>query len=305
MPAKVTKEISKITNSKKNTEQTKKVEEPKKVKKTNKVDKIVEVVEEVEEPKKVKKTNKVDKIVEVVEEVEEVEEPKKVKKSKESKESKESKKPKKSKEPKSDDNVKRSFRAIFKNTNGKIIMKGRYCGKKPKQAAKKAHTGICKIFAKNEHEIVGQIFFAVKETTKKSNKKFYFYTGERLKLEEPLTLKMKDGKEITYNFDNNVKKAKAEDCEHLLNYEVENDEDKTITKKINSKSKTTKNVKSDEVKKSSKHVVEPVPKTTKNVKPVEEKPVKITKSTKNIKVPDNTKDEVKITKKTNTKTAKK
>ena len=125
----------------------------------------------------------------------------------------------------------RSFKAIYVNTSGKVVMQGRYCGAKPKQAACKALSGIYKMFKQADEEIEGVIQFGVKECTRGSKGKFYWYSGERVTLDEPITLAIKkntdgEGKEITYYFNNVVKKEHEDNCQHLLDYKcVDDDED--------------------------------------------------------------------------------
>lgn len=164
---------------------------------------------------------------------------------------------------------KRSFKAIYTNSDGEVVMQGRYCGAKPKQAACKALTGICKLFAKNQAELDGEIYFAVRETTRKSRNKIYFYSGQRLVLEEPITLEIKGGKEITYKYNNIVKKANADNCTHLLNYkEVEEEEAKPVKQEKKSEKKTSTK---DTKKVATKSEKKPVKKDTKDTK---KKPVK-------------------------------
>lgn len=86
---------------------------------------------------------------------------------------------------------KRSFRAIFENPDGKIILDGKYNGTKPRQAASKAFTKILQIYSKAGKELTAKIYFGLKECTpKKKNmtkkiNKCYWYTGIKKKLEKP------------------------------------------------------------------------------------------------------------------------
>lgn len=115
---------------------------------------------------------------------------------------------------------KRTFRVVYRNPQGEAVLCGRYCGAKPKQAASKAFTGICKTFKKAEQELDGPVHFFVVECTRGSKCKKYFYTGERTKLDTPAKIEIADGKMITYNFNNTVKKSTQEECLDLLDYKV-------------------------------------------------------------------------------------
>lgn len=159
----------------------------------------------------------------------------------------------------------RSFKALFVDPTGSVIMEGRYCGAKPKQAACKALSGIYKTFKEGKGKVTGEIKFGVKECTRGSKCKFYWYSGERKTLDEPITLKINKGsdgkgKEITYYYNNVVKKESEDNCKHLLNYNEKTDEPKTGGKQ-KSKSKTAPKA---PVKKSTKtKVTKETTKTTK------------------------------------------
>lgn len=167
---------------------------------------------------------------------------------------------------------KRSFKAIYENVEGKVVMQGRYCGAKPKQAACKALTGICKLFAKNDSELEEKIFFAVRETTRKSRNKLYFYSGQRVVLDEPITLEIADGKKITYKYNSIVNKANSDDCTHLLNYEVvdadEDEDEEEVQAKAEKVAKAPKKEKSEkEVKPAKETKVVKESKPAKDSKP--------------------------------------
>jgi len=160
----------------------------------------------------------------------------------------------------------RSFKAIYINTDGDVVMEGRYCGAKPKQAACKALTGIYKIFNKEEKKIKGEIYFGVKETTRKGRGKFYWYNGERVKLENPITLKIDNGKKITYNFNNVVKKASEDECKHLLNYKCVEKEDEDVEHDEQPQQKAgAKQVKEVKAKPKQKEASSPAKKSVKKV----------------------------------------
>lgn len=91
---------------------------------------------------------------------------------------------------------------------------GRYCGRKPKQAANKAFSSIIKEMKKNGNQKGGadiDINFSIRECTRNSRHKEYKYIGVREKLLEPVDVKIKneDGseKKITYSFHNKISKA--------------------------------------------------------------------------------------------------
>lgn len=81
---------------------------------------------------------------------------------------------------KNKDNKKRSFKAIYIDPNGDVIMEGRHFGTKPKQAAYKALTGIYDIFEEEGKEINGDIKFGLYETTRGSNNKEFWYSGKKI-----------------------------------------------------------------------------------------------------------------------------
>ena len=118
----------------------------------------------------------------------------------------------------------RFFRCVFKNTDGEIVHAGRYSGKKPKQAARKALTGIVK---KNELEVGERVVFLIQECTRGSKKKKYSYVGAQVNLPEPITvtIRKKDGQksEIVYTKDNEVKKVSLSECGDLLDVVMEED----------------------------------------------------------------------------------
>ena len=77
----------------------------------------------------------------------------------------------------------RYFKLFYNNQN-----KGRYCGKKPKQAANKAFSSIIKeLNANGQNEGVNvDINFSIKECTRNSKHKEYRYVGKREVLPEPV-----------------------------------------------------------------------------------------------------------------------
>ena len=181
-------------------------------------------------------------------------------------------------------NVKRSFKGIYVNCEGVVVLSGRYCGKKPMQAARKALTGIYRLYnnfnkqhPKNKKVLSGVVYFGVKETSRQSkHKKTYWYAGEKQELEVPhervlkaIDEKTGKNKVIIHKSKNEVKKASLDDCKHLLQYVEEDDDVKPKVKKTSVKK--TKDV--NKVKKS-KEPTEEV---------VEDKPSKVVAAKKNEK----------------------
>jgi hypothetical protein len=77
----------------------------------------------------------------------------------------------------------------------------------PYQAANKA---LSKYFRENKdvESIANTITFQICESTRKSNKHEYKYTGSRVKLEVPVSYTLTDGKVISKHFKNILKKVK-------------------------------------------------------------------------------------------------
>jgi len=91
---------------------------------------------------------------------------------------------------------------------------GRYCGRKPKQAANKAFSSIVKDMKKNGNQKGGvnvDVNFSIRECTRNSKHKEYNYVGVRQELKEPVEVKInnEDGsvKKITYSFHNKISKT--------------------------------------------------------------------------------------------------
>jgi hypothetical protein len=233
---------------------------------------------------------------------------------------------------------KRSFKVIYEDPEGVVIMGGRFCGIKPKQAACKALTGIYKIFKKANAKVSDDIKFGVYETTRGSKNKRYWYSGEKAKLETPIKLyqipsdddtkkkycsaekieadfggfekvfKMKEKSvkpSIIYNFTNKVKKVKPADCEHLQKVQkvVDEEEDDDVTvstkKSVASKKSSEKTPK----KVSKKTEEEPKKKVTKKTEEKAEEPKK--KVTKKVEEKTVEEPKKKVTKKAEEKPAEK
>ena len=76
----------------------------------------------------------------------------------------------------------RYFKLFYNNQN-----KGRYCGKKPKQAANKAFSSIIKELGSGSNDGINvDINFSIKECTRNSKHKEYKYVGKREVLPEPV-----------------------------------------------------------------------------------------------------------------------
>ena len=86
--------------------------------------------------------------------------------------------------------------------------RGRFSGRKPKQAANKALTSILKEKSASGNSVKGKVKFSIVECTRGSACKQYNYVGERVKLRKPMTVTIGD-KKIVYNYSNNVSKAAA------------------------------------------------------------------------------------------------
>jgi hypothetical protein len=118
----------------------------------------------------------------------------------------------------------RFFHCVYKSKEGTVVRAGRYRGKKPKQAARKA---LSRVADKNEVAIGETLVFLIKECTRGSKKKMYAYTGSRVLLEKPVSIPInklnKDGKPVVlvYKHDKNLKKIPLSDCGDLLNVNFE------------------------------------------------------------------------------------
>jgi hypothetical protein len=129
---------------------------------------------------------------------------------------------------------KRYFKCIMINVEGVAVCTGRYCGKKPKQAASKACTRLYESY--EDDELPEQIVFGMHECTRTNKKKKkYFYTGKRMLLDEPEEVEInkidnKTGKKmvIKYYYNNDVRKlTDKENCVEfpiLANYDAKEDD---------------------------------------------------------------------------------
>ena len=106
----------------------------------------------------------------------------------------------------------RYFKLIYNDQ-----VQGRYCGRKPKQAANKAFSSIIKDYKKSGQQNGGvnvDINFTIKECTRNSKHKEYKYIGKREILVNPVKVEIanEDGsiKQIEYKFQNKLQKARKE-----------------------------------------------------------------------------------------------
>jgi len=85
---------------------------------------------------------------------------------------------------------------------------GRFTGLTPYQAANKA---LSKYFREGKKDLNTEISFCICESTRKSKKHVYTYTGSRVQLATPVKYTIQDGREIVKKFKNNLKKVKKAD----------------------------------------------------------------------------------------------
>lgn len=104
----------------------------------------------------------------------------------------------------------RYFKVIYNNQEAH----GRFSGAKPKQAANKALTSICKSIKKSGGDPTGkQIKFSITECSRNSKHKTYNYIGEKIQLDKPIDVTIHKGKPnekvINYRSTNKVMKDKG------------------------------------------------------------------------------------------------
>jgi hypothetical protein len=103
-----------------------------------------------------------------------------------------------------DDESSRHIRSFKVKLPGNEDFEGRFTGLTPYQAANKA---LSKYFREAE-EPSSNVTFSICESTRKSKKSVYTYVGNRQKLDIPVTYTIQDGRVITKNFKNSLKKVK-------------------------------------------------------------------------------------------------
>jgi hypothetical protein len=112
----------------------------------------------------------------------------------------------------------RYFRCVYKDVSDNIVKSGRYRGKKPQQAARKALRCIVK---KNSVSSGTSVVFVMVECTRNSKKKTYMYSGYCAKLDTPIEVPItkKDGTKSSIKYHHGqpkVSKASFELCTDLL-----------------------------------------------------------------------------------------
>jgi Non-histone chromosomal protein MC1 len=114
--------------------------------------------------------------------------------------------PKDSQSPDAEENAKRHFNYV--SSSGDIS--GRYSGRKPKQAANKVYSALWRERKTNNKSVTGKIKFAIRECTRGSRHKTYYYVGIREKLDTPTKVPIQSGggetKIVKYFYSNNVMK---------------------------------------------------------------------------------------------------
>ena len=128
----------------------------------------------------------------------------------------------------------RTFRCIVIGENGEVLAKGRYSGKKPKQAASKACTRLYEALRKEGSPIPVSIIYGMHECTRSRNKKKYFYIGKRIELPEPemVPIHLKDpetGKIMRDKDGNKVPKTDPKTGEPVLIPYTHNNDVKKLT----------------------------------------------------------------------------
>lgn len=92
-------------------------------------------------------------------------------------------------------------------------VKGRFCGRKPKQAANKAFSSIIKEkLSGGGNGVISNVEFSIRECTRGSKQKDYYYNGSREELKNHVAVQIQSGgstKTITYKFQNKLQKSKA------------------------------------------------------------------------------------------------
>jgi len=98
----------------------------------------------------------------------------------------------------------------FQYINEKGEASGRYSGIKPKQAANKVFSALWRVAKNKGNKKSGEIRFAIRECTRGSKRKTYYYKGVRQKLDEPTKVPIQaaggEKKMVVYNYSNKVMK---------------------------------------------------------------------------------------------------
>jgi hypothetical protein len=106
-----------------------------------------------------------------------------------------------------EDSSERKIRSFKVKLPNKEDFEGRFTGLTPYQAANKA---LSKYFRETQDPLT-EITFSICESTRKSKKTTYTYVGKRQKLDVPVSYTIQDGRQITKNFKNFLKKIKKND----------------------------------------------------------------------------------------------
>lgn len=89
---------------------------------------------------------------------------------------------------------------------------GRYSGVKPKQAGNKVYSSVWRERKAAGKPLTGEFKFAIRECTRNSRRKVYYYIGKRVRLDKPTKVNIKDvdgeTKVVEYNYSNKVMKDK-------------------------------------------------------------------------------------------------
>jgi hypothetical protein len=146
----------------------------------------------------------------------------------------------------------KSGKRYFKMIHEQNLHKGKYIGRKPKQAASKALTSIWRNEMKNGNDVTGKTLnIVIKEFTRNKTHKIHEYEGTRIKLDKPTEVKLKlpddtngnsNVKTILYKYTNKLHKIKP----ISKTTDDETQETATVDKTKKSTKKSVKSAKSAE-----------------------------------------------------------
>lgn len=145
-------------------------------------------------------------------------------------------------ESETNDDRKRHFNYV--SADGEVS--GRYSGQKPKQAANKVYSALWRARKAAGKQVTGKIKFSIRECTRGSKHKTYYYVGVRDKLDKPTKVPIQTGggesKIVKYYYSNNVMKdreATASAAKAALKEKDQAKKDKKSAKKSAKKTKGT------------------------------------------------------------------
>lgn len=95
---------------------------------------------------------------------------------------------------------------------------GRYKTDNVQSAAKRAASQLFRKLKKPEYRMYKakkNIKFILRETTKESKKRTFYYIAERVELPKPVKIKLKNDQEIVYKYKINVKKCTEVDIQDI------------------------------------------------------------------------------------------